>query len=143
MERELEELAREIVRAQKSETSEPPKAPVPAFTLNTLFERGPAWIALLVAAIVGYASLNTRVSTCEYQNQISITDRADLRRRLDKSDDTLSEMKTDLGEIKVTLKTARRPPQILMSDCSTHGTSICGRAVFILQRCRTAPLPPV
>ena len=105
MERDLEELAREMVRVQKSETSEPPpRAPVPAFTLNTLFEKGPAWIGLLVAAFVGYASLNTRVSTCEYQNQISIADRADLRRRLDKSDDTLSEMKTDLGEIKVTLK---------------------------------------
>jgi hypothetical protein len=104
-EREYEVLAREIVRAQRAEVCEPsPKAPVPSFTPITLFEKGPAWITLLVAAVVGYASLNTRVSTCEYQNQLSIADRADLRRRLDKSDGTLSEMKIDLGEIKVTLK---------------------------------------
>ncbi len=110
---EYEDLAREIVRAQmqfqkeqfqkEQMQKEPAQKPTP-LNVNALFDRAPAWITLLVAAVIGYASLNTRVSTCEYQNQISITDRSDLRRRLDKTDDTLTEVRTDLGEIKVTLK---------------------------------------
>ena len=105
---EYEDLAREIVRAQMQSQKEQihkEQAQRPAsFNVSALFDRAPAWITLLVAAVVGYASLNTRVSTCEYQNQISITDRSDLRRRLDKTGDTLAEVRTDLGEIKVTLK---------------------------------------
>lgn len=110
---EYEDLAREVVRAQmqfqkeqiQKEQMQKEQAQRPApFNVNALFDRAPAWITLLVAAVIGYASLNTRVSTCEYQNQISITDRGDLRRRQDKTDDTLAEVRTDLGEIKVTLK---------------------------------------
>lgn len=72
--------------------------------MTTVFERAPAWITLMVAAGTGYALLNTRVSTCEYQNQISISDRADLHRRVDKTDDTLTQVRTDLSEIKVSLR---------------------------------------
>lgn len=102
---EYEDLAKEIVRAQVAQQREQMQAPRPAgWTVNALFEKAPAWITLLVAAGTGYALLNTRVSTCEYQNQISIADRADLHHRVDKTDDTLAQVRTDLTEIKVSLK---------------------------------------
>ena len=105
MERELKNWrAKSYAYKNRRRVSRRPKRRFPRLRSIPCSRKAQRGSRLLVAAVVGYASLNTRVSTCEYQNQISITDRADLRRRLDKSDDTLSEMKTDLGEIKVTLK---------------------------------------
>ena len=102
---EYEDLAKEIVRAQVALQREQMQAPkVAGWNVNMLFEKAPAWITLLVAAGTGYALLNTRVSTCEYQNQISIADRLDLHHRVDKTDDTLIQVRTDLSEIKVSLK---------------------------------------
>ena len=70
-----------------------------------LFEKAPAWD---YAADGGgrwvMRCWNTRVSTCEYQNQISIADRAELHHRVDKTDETLIQVRTDLTEIKVSLK---------------------------------------
>lgn len=103
---EFEEWMKQFVQAQLALQREQIQAPKTgaAWGVSTLFEKAPAWITLLVAAGTGYALLNTRVSTCEYQNQISIADRADLHHRVDKTDDTLIQVRTDLTEIKVSLK---------------------------------------
>ena len=102
---EYEEWLKQFAQAQMALQREREKVPkAEGWNANMLFEKAPAWITLLVAAGTGYALLNTRLSTCEYQNQISIADRAELHHRVDKTDDTLIQVRTDLTEIKVSLK---------------------------------------
>ena len=101
---EYEEWLKQFAQTQMAlQREQVPKAGA-AWNANMLFEKAPAWITLLAAAGMGYALLNTRLSTCEYQNQISIVDRADLHHRVDKTDETLIQVRTDLTEIKVSLK---------------------------------------
>lgn len=68
--------------------------------VEKLLDKAPAWIMMLVAAGVGYATLSQRVSTLEYMATISVTDREKLHSDVSSLRDGFSGIKSDLAEIK-------------------------------------------
>ena len=90
-------------------------APPPSPWAN-LFAGAPAWITLIAMMVIGFVSLNTRLATVEYQNQISIQDRVSIHATLDKSAETIAGIKTDLSDIKIELR------QALQQQAAQRGT---------------------
>lgn len=68
-----------------------------------MLDKAPSWIMMLVAACIGYATLNTRVTILEGQATVSIADREKIRSDVSNLRDGFSGFKSDLAEIKAKL----------------------------------------
>lgn len=95
-------------------------APMPqGFAGSTLLEKflgnAPAWIVLMLMVAGSYVVLNTRLTTVEYQNSISITDRGVLHSKIDEAIHDMSEVKSNFSAMKADLTDIKESVHDLVS----------------------------
>ena len=107
---DYEDLALVIEHLATKRSSPPQPAPQPpppqlsSPAITGFFGSAPGWLTLLAALVSCMVMLSTRLSNVEYKAEISIADRAEIHRKIDAQADNYTQVKSDLAEIKTTLK---------------------------------------
>ena len=107
---DLEEIALALEHFQ----NQPKVETVPSMA-DKLLAHAPAWLTILGVAIASYIILNGRMTTVEYQNQVSMTDRVALHTKLDEATHDMSEVKSNFAAMKADLTDIKEAVHDLVS----------------------------